>query len=222
VLPVGAHEQHGAHLPLSTDTVLASGVARRLAEELGAWLLPAIPYGDTWNNEGFAGTLSLGPDTLRAVIEDIGRGLNRLGVRGLVVLNGHFGNRSPIALAARRLVTENALPVLHLDYPNLDNIAAEIANSQPAGPGFFHADEVETSMMLALAPASVHMERATAEYPEFPATFAVEPMPLSDFSQSGVFGDPRPATPLKGTQIVDRIVAEAMHLARLWRERHGI
>jgi creatinine amidohydrolase len=222
VLPIGACEQHGAHLPLTTDTVLASGIARRLAEATGAWLLPAVPYGDAWNNEGFAGTLSLGPDTLRTVIEDIGRGLNRLGVRGLVVLNGHFGNRGPIGLAARRLVAENALPVLHLDYPNLDNIAAEIATSQPAGPGFFHADEVETSMMLALAPGLVHMERAIAEYPDFPPTFGAEPMPLSDFSRSGVFGDPRPATALKGTQLVDRIAVEALRLAELWRKRHAI
>lgn len=71
-------------------------------------------------------------------------------VGGLVTINGHFGNREPIALAARAL-SELGLPVMHLDYPKLEAFAAEVCGSEPAGPGFYHADEVETSMMLALA-----------------------------------------------------------------------
>ncbi|MDR3476301.1 MAG: creatininase family protein [Devosia sp.] len=222
VLAVGAVEQHGAHLPLLTDTILAHGVARRIAIELGDWLLPPVAYGDAWNNEGFAGTLSLSPDTLRAVIEDIGRGLQRMGFPGLVIINGHFGNREPIVLAARRLVTEVGLKVLHLDYPKLEVFAAEVATSQPAGPGFYHADEVETSMMLALAPETVRMHAAAPEYPSFPETFGVEPMALSEFNQSGVFGDPRAATAEKGEALLGRIADESLRLVGLWRTRHGI
>ena len=222
VLSVGAVEQHGAHLPLLTDTVLASGIARRIAEELPGLLLPPIAYGDAWNNEGFVGTLSISPDTLRATLEDIGRGLSRIGVKGLVVINGHFGNREPIALAARRLVTELALPVLHLDYPKLEAFASEVCESEPAGPGFYHADEVETSMMLALAPDTVKMDRAAPEYPVFPETFGLEPMLLSAFNRSGVFGDPRPATAMKGEALIGKIVAESLRLAGVWRGRHGI
>ena len=222
VLSVGAVEQHGAHLPLLTDTVLASGVARRVAEGLTGLLLPPIAYGDAWNNEGFTGTLSISPETLRATIEDIGRGLSRIGVKGLVVINGHFGNREPIALAARRLVTELKLPVLHLDYPKLEAFAAEICETEPAGPGFYHADEVETSMMLALAPDTVKMDRAAPEYPVFPETFGVEPMQLSSFNHSGVFGDPRAATAAKGEALIGKIVAESLRLVEIWRRRHGI
>lgn len=222
VLSVGAVEQHGAHLPLLTDTVLASGVARRVAEGLPGLLLPPIAYGDAWNNEGFAGTLSISPETLRATIEDIGRGLSRIGAKGLVVINGHFGNREPIALAARGLVTELTLPVLHLDYPKLEAFAAEICETEPAGPGFYHADEVETSMMLALAPDTVKMDRAAPEYPVFPETFGVEPMQLSSFNHSGVFGDPRAATAAKGEALIGKIVAESLRLVEIWRGRHGI
>lgn len=222
VLAIGALEQHGPHLPLVTDTVLAQGVARRIAEGIGAWLLPPIAYGDAWNNEGFAGTISLSPETLRAVIEDIGRGVRRLGFKGLVIINGHFGNREPIALAARRLVTETDLKVMHLDYPNLEVFAGEIATSKPAGPGFYHADEVETSMMLTLAPATVRMDKAAAEYPTFPETFGSEPMKLSEFNRSGVFGDPRPATAEKGEALIGKIVAESVRLIGLWRTRHEI
>lgn len=221
VLPVGAVEQHGAHLPLLTDTTLAAGVARRIAEGLDALLLPAIAYGDAWTAEDWAGTLSLSPETLRATIEDIGRGLHRMGVRGLVTVNGHFGNREPIALAARRL-SEQGFPLLHLDYPRLEAVAAELMESTPAGPGFYHADEVETSMMLALDPGAVAMDRAAPEYPEFPELFGLEPMKLSAFNSSGVFGDPRPASAEKGERLIAAIAGESVRLAKVWRAQRGI
>ena len=221
ILPVGAVEQHGPHLPLLTDTVLAAGVARRIAEGLdSALLLPAIAYGDAWTAEGWAGTLSLSPDTLRASLIDIGRGLHRMGVRGLVTVNGHFGNREPIGLAARTL-SELGLPVLHLDYPHLEALATEHMDSEPAGPGFYHADEVETSMMLALAPDSVRLDRAKPEYPDFPPLFGSEPMKLSAFNKSGVFGDPRPATAEKGEALIAGIAAESLRLIALWRTERG-
>ncbi len=221
ILPIGAMEQHGAHLPLMTDTMLAQGVAARIARGCDALLLPAIPYGDAWTAEGWAGTLSLSPETLRAVVEDLGRGLQRMGATGLVTINGHFGNREPIGRAARTL-SELGFPVLHLDYPRLEAIAAEVVESKPAGPGFYHADEVETSMLLALAPESVRMERAAPEYPVFPELFGSEPMRLSAFNSSGVFGDPRPATAEKGERIIAAIVAESLRLIGIWRDGRGI
>lgn len=221
LLPVGAVEQHGAHLPLLTDTVMATGVARRIAEGCDGLLLPAIAYGDAWTTEGWAGTLSLSPETLRLSLLDIGRGLQRMGVMGLVTVNGHFGNREPINLAARAL-SEAGFPVLHLDYPRLEALAAELMESEPAGPGFYHADEVETSMMLALAPETVRMDRAKPEYPEFPELFGTEPMKLSAFNTSGVFGDPRPATAEKGEAMIAGIAAESVRLIGIWRSRWGI
>lgn len=221
ILPVGAVEQHGAHLPLLTDTVLATGVARRIAEGCDGLLLPALAYGDAWTAEDWSGTLSLSPETLRRSVEDIGRGLQRMGVRGLITVNGHFGNREPINLAARAL-SEASFPVLHLDYPRLEALAAELMESAPAGPGFYHADEVETSMMLALAPDTVRMDRAAPEYPEFPELFGSEPMKLSAFNKSGVFGDPRPATAAKGEELIAGISAESLRLIGIWRKQRGI
>jgi len=222
VLAVGAVEQHGPHLPLLTDTVLSSGVARRLAEKLDALLLPAIAYGDAWNNEGFPGTLSISAETLRLTVLDIGTGLNRMGFKALIVINGHFGNREPIALAARALKVDHDFPVMHLDYPKLDQFAGEICESEPAAPTFYHADEVETSMMLALAPDTVDMTRAAPDYPRFPETFGTEPIMLHEFCGSGVFGDPRPATAEKGEALIGRIVDESFRLVGLFKERHNI
>lgn len=221
VLAIGACEQHGPHLPLTTDTDMAHGVAARIAGAMQAMLLPPISYGDAWNTEAFPGTLSLSPDTLRAVLIDIGSGLQRMGCGGLVLINGHFGNREPIALAARHLVGRG-LPTMHLDYPGMERLAGEICESRPAAPGFYHADEVETSIMLALRPETVDMARAAPEYPDFPPTFGSEPMQLRDFVSSGVFGDPRPATAAKGEALIDGIVAESLRLIALWRQSHAI
>ena len=221
VLALGACEQHGAHLPLTTDTDMAHGVSKRLAEELDALLLPPIAYGDAWTASAYPGTISISPRTLQAMMEDIGHELLRMGVQGLVIVNGHFGNREPMLLAARALTTAG-LPVCHLDYPRLERLAGEICDSQPAGPGFYHADEVETAIMLAVAPEGVDMERAEPSYPDFPPTFGSEPMQFRDFNPSGVFGDPRPATAAKGEALIAGILGESLRIVAAWRERHGI
>ncbi|TPW32382.1 creatininase family protein [Martelella alba] len=222
IVAVGACEQHGPHLPLVTDTVMAEGVAREIARRESAVLLPPVTYGEAWNNEAFPGTISLSPETLQAMIFDIGAGVKRIGFSALITVNGHFGNREPIALAARRLRNSNGLPVLSLDYPGLDALCADILDGKPAGFGFMHADEMETSFMLALAPDSVRMDRAEAEYPDFPPTFGMEPMQLRDFNSSGVFGDPRPATAEKGRSLIDGVVTESLRQIGLFRTRHGI
>lgn len=147
--------------------------------------------------------------------------MRRMGTAGLVIINGHFGNREPIALAARTLLGMG-LPIIHLDYPGMEQLAGEICDSEPAGPGFYHADEVETAIMLALRPEAVEMARAAPEYPKFPPTFGIEPLQLRDFAASGVFGDPRPATAEKGEALLAGIVAESLRLIELWRGRHVI
>jgi len=218
ILPFGAHEQHGPHCPLNTDTVLAAGLAARLAARLDALLLPAIPYGETWNNEGFAGTLSLSFETVQAILLDLGRGLKRSGAGALIIVNGHFGNRAPLELACRRLKVETGLALLLLDYPGLERVAGEICESTPAAPSFYHADELETSLMLHLQPKSVKMELAAPEYPQFPATFGAEPLRLDTFCQTGVFGDPRPATAEKGRRILDALAEESLRVIAAFLE----
>jgi creatinine amidohydrolase len=218
ILPFGAQEEHGPHCPLSTDTRMADGFAARLAAELDAVLLPAIPYGETWSTSGFPGTISLSPETIRSIVLDIGRSLHDQGVRALVIINGHFGNRAPIELACRELKSGLAFPVLLVDYPGMEQLAQEICDSAPAAPSFYHADEVETSIMLALAPGDVRMERAAAEYPVFPPTFGAEPILLNTFCCSGVFGDPRPATAEKGEKLLQGLTEKSLVLIRRFLE----
>jgi creatinine amidohydrolase len=205
VLPFGALEQHGPHLSLDTDTVLASGVAGAVADALDALLLPALAIGDSWGFHTFPGTVSLAHDTVAAIGYDVCESLAGTGFRALVVLNGHHGNRAPLAVAARRSQAELGFPVLVLDYPNLEEIARRYCESEPASP-FYHADEVETSLMLHLAPERVRMELAAPEYPEVPASYGAQPMNLRGITDSGVFGDPTTATAEKGRLILEAIV----------------
>lgn len=217
-LPFGAHEQHGPHCPLNTDTVIASALASSLAERLNALLLPAIPYGETWNNEGFPGTLSISYQTVQHILYDLGIGLKRSGVGALVIVNGHFGNRAPLEQTCRRLRYEVGLPILLLDYPGLERLASEICESTPAAPSFYHADELETSLMLYLQPDTVKMHLAMPEYPRFPATFGAEPLMLDSFCKSGVFGDPGPATAEKGRRIFEGLLAESLKVVSIFSE----
>ncbi len=214
VLPVGAHEQHGAHLPLSTDTIMATGLAQRLSESLDAMLLPALPYGETWSTSGYHGTISLSFNTLVAIVVDIGTALANQNVVALVVVNGHFGNQAPLEQASRILHDQHDFPVLVVNYPGIESAAAVVCESVPVAPGFFHAEEVETSVVLALQPETVHMDRAEPEYPPFPPAFGATPIQLHTFCTSGVFGDPRPATAAKGAQLLDILAASALELAQ--------
>jgi creatinine amidohydrolase len=216
VLPFGAFEQHGPHMPLSTDTIMAVELAGRLAGRAGALLLPPVHYGETSGNDGFPGTISLGFDTVRHIALDICAGLRAGGVRGLVVVNGDYGNQAPLKLAAREARERLGYPVLVIDYPGLAEVAAEVSQSPPAGHGFYHADEVETSMVLAIEPEAVRMDLARAEYPEFPPAYGCTPVPLREVSASGVFGDPRLATAEKGTRILEAITERAWAIVAPW------
>ena len=191
-LPVGALEEHGPHLPLSTDTIVAVHTARLLAERFDGLLLPAVPYGETWATSSYPGTVSLSPATVTAVAVDIGRAVAGFGVRGTVIVNGDFGNRGPLAAAVRSLNGEG-IDAMVLDYPGLDDAIAEHRRSEPLVGGMNHAEEVETSMVLAVDPELVHPDRYVAEYPTLPVDFGLRPRQLHEVSISGVFGDPTPA-----------------------------
>lgn len=209
VLAVGALEAHGPHLPLSTDTIVAERIARTLAERCNGALLPSIAYGETWATSGYTGTISLSPETVRALAIDIVRGAAASGLDRVVIVNGDFGNRLPLAAAARDLAAEG-FRVLVLDHPGLAEAAGVVRESVPAVPGMNHAEEIETSMVLASAPDLVRMDRAVPEYPVFPVDFGLRPVRLHEIGSSAVFGDPRSATAEKGERLFAAIIAAAV------------
>lgn len=210
ILPVGATEQHGPHLPLGTDTFIANEVARRVAMRVEALLFPPLPIGYSWVWRDIPGTLSIEESTLQAVIKDVARNLHRQGLRMLVIINGHGANEYPIKYAVRQLADEVAMKVLYFSYFNFFGDEEKEVVESPRWLGMIHACEVETSVLLAVRPDLCRMERAVKEYPFVPATYGVSSLSLGSLSQSGVFGDATLASAEKGEKLlraaVDRIV----------------
>lgn len=211
ILPLGATEQHGPHLPLGTDTFLAQEVARCLAMATGGLLFPPLPVGYSWVWRDIPGTLMIDEDTLERVIKDIARNLFRQGFKTLVLINGHDANNAAMKYAVRELADEIPMRVLYFFYPGLEEAAAGLIES-PRWHGMIHACELETSLMLAVKPELCHMDRTVREYPEKPPAYGYSSLSLGTLSRSGVFGDATLATPDKGRQLLEFVVARLVNI----------
>jgi creatinine amidohydrolase len=168
LVPVGATEQHGPHLPTGTDALIAGAVCDAAVQQAARRsdrtmvITPTVPFGASDHHLPFGGTLSLSPETLLAVVLDIARCVSAQGGRRLVLINGHGGNVGVCHAAAAAASTRYGLAVAHLDYWRL----AQPEQNTPV-PG--HAGEFETSMVLALRPGLVG-ERAARPGPPAVAT----------------------------------------------------
>ncbi len=218
--PLGALEAHGAHLPLDTDNVLAEHVAEAIARELDACLvLPTLPYGQVWSTSAYPGTISLRAEVLADLLFDVGASLHRHGIGVLAIVNAHMGNLDAMKSAARRLHDELGLVCASLTYPGMARAAAAVLEAPRVHPTLFHADELETSLMLHVAPERVAMDRSEPNLPALPPDFDVVPTPWDALSPSSVLGDPTRATAAKGAEVLDAVVAEAVALLGHVRRR---
>lgn len=218
ILPLGAIEQHGPHLPLNTDVLAAQSLAERVAREAKLVLLPALTYGPVWSLSRFPGSLSIRETTFVQLVCEIAQSLSQSKVRGLVLLSGHLGNANAARQAARQLEEERVLPCLYLTYPGLSQVSEQVRTSPQSHPHIVHADEIETSILLSLAPEAVRMERAVDEYPTYPPHFDYAPLKWDEVSKTGVFGGATSATREKGDEIVNAVVSSALSAIRSWRD----
>lgn len=204
-MPVGAVEQHGPHLPLATDTMIAAAVAHRAAERLvhvGGHVLvaPAIPYGASGEHEGFPGTISIGHEALHLVLVEYGRSACRW-ARGIVFVNGHGGNVVTMRRAVDELRHERRRVAWHA--------------CAPTG-GDAHAGHTETSLLWHLAPAAVAGDQAEAG--------AVAPLSellptlrrqgVRAVTPNGVLGDPHGASAEAGERAFGLLVEGLVSVAR--------
>jgi len=216
-LPLGAVEEHGAHLPLSTDSLQPEYIVEKVAARLPgpALIAPPIRYGNCVTTRGFPGTISLSFDTLRALIEDILEELCRNGVRRVVIVSGHAGGAHMAALRTAGETVVEDTPDLKLMVLSDYDIAYELKGKEfPETDG--HGGLIETSRVLGIRPELVGPDRPSGR--NTAPKYMVLPDPEAYF-KAGISGDTKDASAARGKRIDDFVVEE---LCRLAAENFGI
>ncbi|WP_261800537.1 creatininase family protein [Paenibacillus sp. PAMC21692] len=223
VLPVGAVEQHGSHLPVGTDAIIAQEIAARLARRLNAYLLPCLSISSSIEHRESKGTVYLRSDTLALVIRDIAESLRYSGFRRLIVFTGHGGNwiLKPTIRQMNRDYVERGLDMDVILIPS--NISGarqgDILNHVQHD---LHAGEKETSIMLHLCPEHVEPIVPATAHTTVPQDY-MDYFDVIDITEDGYWGFPQEATADKGKQLLDLMEDRSIaYLEALEQERRRI
>jgi len=213
ILPIGAVEAHGPHLPLNTDTILAERLSALLAEKVGAFVLPSLPYGQVWSLRNFPGSINISNESLISFLVDIGRSLYDQGFRTWAMVNGHLGNQVALKEAARVLYDEIPdFKVFYFFYPGMNAVVKDLRETKSVHGTYFHACEIETSIMLYLAEEFVDMDRAINDVPVIGEAADFTPTPWESFTKSAVLGDATLATEEKGRKIIETALEKMVEM----------
>lgn len=226
LVPVGSLEQHGPHLTLDTDLAVAQALADRLHTDLGeeAVLCPPVTYGLSEHHMGFPGTMTLRPDTLMAVFDDLVESLAVWGLRRVLVVNGHGGNIDALRLVSRNARREHGSLVAAIMWAVLGG--PEIA-SRAVSPQYGHACEIETSVAMDLVPDRVRFDQigspgrrsSVDTLTDPPRSLVDQAVWMEEWTDDGALGDPSQASPEMGKELVELIYERALSFARRFAER---
>jgi creatinine amidohydrolase len=232
LIPAGTLEDHGPHLPIDTDTRIASEICRRAAEEIPdeVVLLPPVIHGHTPHHMDFPGAITIGWETFVHYCTDIGTSLAHHGFKRIFFLNGHGSNIPLIDMAVRSIALQHpdvlAAGAFYLTSPESAKVIEQVRDSEIGGMG--HACELETSIYLYLDPDAVFMEKAVDEnsFPEGPNAWmdwSDGPLKLMPWwnalSHTGVHGDPTKATAQKGKALLAQAVRECVSFVKELRSK---
>ena len=220
LIPIGSVEQEGPHLPLGVDTIVALDIANMVAEKARVIVAPPIWVGYSDWHSSFPGNLSLRLETLIQMLRELCQGFIEYGFKRLVFMNPHAGNETPISVVATELRKEHGAKVAMI---NLWALANEMAQGieKLNEKAFRHGGEIMTSVMLALHPEMVDMNKAQAEQPESGTKNLIQKTSTrvqfknchvsiyrlsKEVTKSGVMGNPMGASKEKGEEIISRWV----------------
>jgi creatinine amidohydrolase len=209
VLPLGGgSKEHGPHLPLRTDAILAEYFAQRVMLARPVVVLPTLTYGFYPAFLEYPGSTSLSFETQRDAVAEICRSIARHGPRRFYVLNTGISTARPLKASAERLAGEGVL-MRFTDLTTTGKAAVDAVRQEKFGT---HADEIETSMILYMEPAAVRMDKAVADGEgERPGPLTRErENPLGHYAPSGVFGDATLATRKKGETVVEGMLGDIL------------
>ncbi|HJS82883.1 MAG TPA: creatininase family protein [Nitrososphaera sp.] len=201
ILPIGSLEQHGPHLPVSTDSLITEHIARMVAERTGAFVLPVMTYGVSFEHKPMF-NVSIRHTVFSEMISDACASLAENGIKQIILLNGHHGNMGALQYTSQGLhgrvpkdVHVNTIHYWHMLEHEFD-----------------HAGEVETSLVLAIASELVDMKKAVPNSNKLSkskvayGTMTNAPGSFPKITGNGVWGDPRKASETKGKQWLERVV----------------
>lgn len=194
LLPIGSFEQHGSFLPLNTDTIIAEEVAKRICKKLKIMCLPPLEYSLSEEHFGFFGTVSLSGETFRNCIKEIFDSVKRFGTEKLLIFSWHGGN-------TKTLDSFNIKAIEIISFACFDLMAKELWKDYKG----VHADELETSLMLAIDEKMVKLDKLVDEIPNKEPSKLKE-IGMKSISKSGVWGKPSRASKEKGKLLLNKCV----------------
>lgn len=210
IIPTGAVEIYGPHLPMGSDSIVAEALALRVAQKTKALVAPTIEMGESSMLMDFPGTLTLRKSTYEAAMDDLCAGLIHYGFKNLMFINGHSGNVDTVNYLARRYQKESGVRCGQIDWWRF---AAANGNDIFELKGYMahgHASECGTSVLLYLRPDLVDMTKATRIEPATDAyqvyTDVIRYLPFSAKTPNGTIGDATIASAEKGKALVDKCV----------------
>jgi creatinine amidohydrolase len=213
ILPVGATEQHGPHMGCGMDAEIAGQLCRAVAEKTGAIVLPTLPYGcSIGHSQRWPGTVALQPKTMIDVVKDMGDWIYHSGFRRLFIVNGHVGNFAPLRCALEMLRAEHDDMMIAL--VNSGSISPRVKEQHFHDAQDWHANDAETSLMLALQPAMVRQDLLEESDDPDRTEECVFAHPVNKTSKNGVTGKPSLASAAKGNELFNWMVEDLAALVK--------